>query len=203
MKTSYILIDYENVQPETLDALGLAAFKIKLFVGEKQPRMPVSLASALQSLGSAVEYIQISGSGRNALDMHIAYYIGKLSAEEPGSTFHVISKDNDYVPLIAHLKKSGIGCQRWSAMTGIAATTKAVPKAGRNPDPGNRVDEYIGILEKLPRARPAKLKTLTNSISARFSSQAITEAEVEALINELKRRGKIVVDGGKVTYELG
>jgi hypothetical protein len=36
--------------------------------------MPISLAKALQVLGKHGEYIEISGSGQNALDFHIAYY---------------------------------------------------------------------------------------------------------------------------------
>jgi hypothetical protein len=35
---------------------------------------------ALQALGSNGSYVKVSGHGRNALDFHIAYHIGKLSA---------------------------------------------------------------------------------------------------------------------------
>lgn len=198
LNPSYILVDYENIQPESLEGIDTASFKIRFFVGDKQPRMPVRLASAFQRLGKAVEYIQIEGSGRNALDMHIAFYIGKLSAAEPGCAFHVISNDNDYIPLIAHLRTLNISCQRWSAIDEIVPATKTVLKR----KPVSRVDKYIEFLERQSRARPKKLTTLTNSIKTLFRTEEITEAEVEDLIEKLKQRGKIAVDGGKVAYQL-
>lgn len=217
MKTAYILIDFENVQPDKVGALDGGAFKIKVFVGARQSRILLSMASALQALGPAVEYVQIEGSGRNALDLHIAYYIGRLSVEEPGCVFHVISKDTDYDPLIAHLKKLKIHCQRWSAITDIPHARAAAPKAApaprqaakplakavakSAPRPSNRVDEVVDNLEKRARARPSTLKALTSTVKSHYRAAGITDAEVEAIVDELKKRGVIAVKDGKVTYQ--
>ena len=73
MLTHYVLIDFENVQPKSLSALGGHPFKVKVFVGANQTKVPMDLARALQPMGENAEYIPISGNGRNALDLHVAF----------------------------------------------------------------------------------------------------------------------------------
>jgi hypothetical protein len=63
-----------------------------VFLGANQGNLPFEVAVSLQQLGSRAEYIEISGRGPNALDFHIAYYIGRLAAEEPSAYFHIISR---------------------------------------------------------------------------------------------------------------
>jgi hypothetical protein len=104
LKTNVILIDFENVQPKDLAQLRGRPFKTKVFCGANQTKVPFDLAAELQPLGPDAEYIKIQGTGPNALDFHIAYYIGRLSTEIPGATFHIVSKDKGFDPLIKHLK---------------------------------------------------------------------------------------------------
>ena len=77
---------------------------VVLFVGAKQAKVPFDLAVAMQALGEKAKYIKIAGSGRNALDFHIAFYVGELSTKEPDAYFYVISRDTGFDPLIKHLK---------------------------------------------------------------------------------------------------
>ncbi len=220
MKPAYILIDFENVQPDKIGALDTGAFKIKVFVGAKQSRVALGLASALQPMGNAVEYVQIEGSGRNALDLHIAYYIGRLSIEEPGAVFHIVSKDTDYDPLIDHLRGKKIQCQRWSTFGDIpharVATPKTAPapRAAAKPKPApksqaktalatsSQVDEVVENLRKRARAQPSTLKALTSTIKSHFRGIAMNDATVESIIETLKARGLIAVKDGKVSYQL-
>jgi hypothetical protein len=64
----------------------------------------VDFASTLQRLGTRAQYIRISGNGRNALDFHIAFYIGELAAKDPDAFFHIVSGDTGFAPLLQHLK---------------------------------------------------------------------------------------------------
>ncbi|MCE9523730.1 MAG: hypothetical protein K8S25_15030 [Alphaproteobacteria bacterium] len=221
MKPAYILIDFENVQPDKIGALDTGAFKIKVFVGAKQSRVALGLASALQPMGNAVEYVQIEGSGRNALDLHIAYYIGRLAVEEPGCVFHIVSRDTDYDPLIDHLRAKKIHCQRWSSFGDIpharvvapkaaqvaraAARPKALPKAAAKAAPvvSPQVDEIVDNLHKRAKARPSTLKALTSTIKSHFRGVGMTDAEVNAIVEALTKRGLIAVKDGKVTYSMG
>lgn len=83
MRTNFVLVDFENIQPKDLGLLQDGPFKVKLFLGPNQAKVPVALASSLQALGSNAEYVVLETAGNNALDFHIAYYIGVLSAEDP------------------------------------------------------------------------------------------------------------------------
>jgi len=103
MTTHFVLIDYENVQPKELGALRGGPFKVKLFLGANQSKIPVALAAALHALDA--EYLMLESGGSNALDFHIAYYIGVLSVQEPSAQFHIISKDTGFDPLIKHLSR--------------------------------------------------------------------------------------------------
>jgi hypothetical protein len=93
LKNNYILIDYENVQPKNLAILNGHPVKVIVFVGANQAKVPFDLASSLQALGSNAEYVKIRGNGSNALDFHIAFYIGQLAERDPYAYFHIISKD--------------------------------------------------------------------------------------------------------------
>jgi hypothetical protein len=104
MKMNYVLIDYENVQPERLSVFDAEHFKVLVFVGANQTKLSFEAAAALQKMGSKAEYIKISGQGSNALDFHVAFYIGHIAAQEPTAHFHIISKDAGFDPLVQHLK---------------------------------------------------------------------------------------------------
>ncbi|MDE2585262.1 MAG: hypothetical protein KGN39_07660, partial [Betaproteobacteria bacterium] len=58
-RTNYVLVDFENVQPQDIGLLKGGPFKVKVFLGPNQSKIPVSLAVALQSLGDNAEYISL------------------------------------------------------------------------------------------------------------------------------------------------
>ena len=51
MVTNYVLIDFENVQPRNLEILSNHPFKVFVFVGASQAKIPFELAAAMQHLG--------------------------------------------------------------------------------------------------------------------------------------------------------
>jgi hypothetical protein len=48
MKTNFVLIDLENVQPKNITLLNNGPFKIKVFLGSNQAKIPIDMARALQ-----------------------------------------------------------------------------------------------------------------------------------------------------------
>jgi len=129
--THFYLIDFENVQPKALDRLKPGTCQIKVFLGQQQTRLLLELVQALQPFGSDAEYIQIQGSGPDAVDFHIAFYIGRLAAAHPGATFDIISKDKGFDPLVRHMAKLGIGCRRLADIPGIRACRARGRDAGQ------------------------------------------------------------------------
>lgn len=223
MALLYVLIDFENVQPKVLDQLRPGAFRVKVFLGQHQSKLALELVQKLQSFGSDAEYIQIQGSGPDAVDFHIAFYIGLLSAQEPSASFTIISKDKGFDPLIRHLATRDIRCQRLvelpqltqakaSKPAAAAAVAPARPKSAKppvKPQPGAlspasttraRVRE---VLERLGKStKPAKLATLRSSIKAWFKP-ALDDHQVDSILQSLQASRKVLVSGTAVTYSLG
>lgn len=104
-----------------------------MFLGQNQSKVPVALSRVLQPFGTDVEYLQISGSGPNAVDFHIAFYIGRLAASWPDAKFTIVSKDTGFDPLVKHLASLKIACNRSASITGAvkSASPKVAPAVGR------------------------------------------------------------------------
>ena len=135
MTTPFFLIDFENVQPKALDRLQPGAARIKVFLGQHQSRLMLDLVQALQSFGKDAEYIQIHGSGPDAVDFHIAFYIGRLAPAHPGASFTIVSKDRGFDPLVKHLGTLGIKCQRLPDIPEPAKGKAASPASGKTATP--------------------------------------------------------------------
>jgi hypothetical protein len=198
LKTEFVLVDFENVQPKDLELLKRGSYRIKIFLGTHQGKIPVAMVRAVQAFGTAAEYIQINGGGHNALDFHIAYYIGQLAAAAPGAHFHVISKDTGFDPLIKHIEEQGISCQR---SVSIAAISLAPTTISGSESLEDKTDTVVANLAKRKAAKPRTLKTLRTTIKALFGSQ-LAEEELGRVIEELARRKVIRIADGKVQYEL-
>lgn len=128
---AYLLVDFENVQPSTLGTHVPPESDdsyVMLFAGEQQSKIDLSLAKALQPFGPRAEYIQIVGTGKDALDFHIAYYIGRLAAEHPGAKFIILSKDTGFDPLIKQLTQHNVTCIRVRSIDDKAPAKAAPPK---------------------------------------------------------------------------
>ena len=196
LKTNFLLVDFENVQPDNVGILNGRSFKIKVFVGVNQAKIPFELARTLHAFGPDAEYVQIAGNGKNALDFHIAYYIGRLAAENPDASFYVISKDTGFDPLIKYLAAKGVSCQRSIAIPDIFGS-----KLSTSEPVANNIDAIIANLAIRKTGRPKTLKTLRGTINGLFRNK-LPDAELDALIEKLTKRGVIKVVDGKVNYEL-
>ena len=194
VKKTFVLIDYENVQPDAMAALEREHFNVIVFVGANQAKVTYEVASVLQRMGDRAMYIKIAGTGGNALDFHIAYYIGKLSAEEPDADFYIVSKDTGFDPLIQYLKSKNITSCR-------VKTIQEMPlgKSASKQSAHDRVLAVIANLEKSGAAKPRTRKTLAGAINSWFQ-KSLSEAEIERIIAELIKKGIVVVNELKVSY---
>lgn len=128
MKLDIFLIDFENVQPAGVGRLAPGTCKIKLFLGQNQTKIPVELGRALLPFGSDVEFLSISGSGPNAVDFHIAFYIGHLASLHPGARFSIVSADTGFDPLVRHISSTlSISCRRIRELPGDTAPKEGAP----------------------------------------------------------------------------
>ena len=194
MRNNIVLIDFENVQPQSLDQLAQDHFRVLVFVGANQTKLPFETAAALQKMGSRAEYIKIAGNGSNALDFHIAYYIGAISCTDPTAYFHIVSKDAGFDPLIQHLKSKKVFAGRVKDINEIPLVKVTVTKS-----PEERVKIVLDKLSQPKVTKPRTVKTLSSSISSYFQKQ-ISEEEVAAVVEAMASQGAISITGTKVSY---
>lgn len=106
-KRVIVLLDYENVQPSPQSVECLReADTVRLFVFANSCGVSLPLVSALQPLGAKVEYVQISQTGKNALDFHIACALGLLAnTAPPDCHVFVVSADHGYDSMIGWINR--------------------------------------------------------------------------------------------------
>jgi hypothetical protein len=196
LPTNYVLIDFENVQPKNFEIIANQSFKIFIFIGANQTKVPLDIAAAMQEFGENAKYIKISGNGQNSLDFHIAFYIGQLSLEDPEGYFHVISKDSGFDPLIEHLKNKNIRIQRERDLAEIPILRLASATSN-----GEKITAIIKNLVGRGQSKPRKLKTLANTINSLFTNK-LEDGELMSLIKMLQERKYIIVNQGNVSYKL-
>jgi hypothetical protein len=194
MRSNIVLIDFENVQPDSPQLLALEHFRVLLFIGANQTRLPFETVAAMQKLGVRAEYIKIAGNGSNALDFHIAYYIGVISANEPSAYFHIVSRDTGFDPLIKHLKSKKILAARVNSIGEIP-----IVKVAASQSLEERLQIAVDKLAQPKTTKPRTLKALSRSIAAFFLHQ-LSEEEVAAVVAALVKRGLISVADQKVRY---
>jgi hypothetical protein len=210
MKTNHIFIDFENVQRHDIGFLRDQPCKVYVFVGSNQSKIPFDLVSAIQKLGEQAEYIKIEGTGHNALDFHIAFYVGRMAERDPEGNFIIVSNDKGFNPLIEYLRDNKISAQRVADVAAITITKQAGPAsvsaARRSGSAPASADEKIKAIVKNLRdrgqSRPRNLKTLHNVVHALFLKK-LDEKKLEELIEQLKKLGIITVNAqGRVSYKL-
>lgn len=133
------LVDYENVQPlaEELQGVDVARHRLKIFHGPGQNSLPIRLAAALLPIGSAVELIQCEKPGKDALDFHLAFHLGRLSVQHPQAHFVIVSRDRKgFAQLVEHGIKLGCKVTLVPSLLDIAALkspAKTLPEPASTP----------------------------------------------------------------------
>lgn len=195
MRRNVVLIDFESVQPDTLEALHPDHFEVFLFCGASQTKIPFDIAASLQKLGARAQYIKIAGVGPNALDFHIAYYIGRVAAEDPSAFFHIVSCDKGFDPLIQHLKSQNMQAGRWPSIQEIPG----LKNNGTVKHPGERAEAFLAKL-KLPKTpKPKTEKALSNAIKTHLQP-GLDDAEVARILRAIVATGYLSIAAGKIVY---
>lgn len=212
MRTNYVLVDYENVQLASLNRLQDEQFRVLVFLGPTNTKLNVDLVITMQKLGARADYIRLETPGHNALDFHLAYYLGTLSALQPDAYFHIISKDTGFDPLIKHLKSKKIYCTRSHTideMPCFATITSPKPVetvptiSSQTNDDSFNMQFQIAIDDLISRkaSKPRTVATLKNTIQAKLgktNSQELTEKVYQAMV----KKGFAKVTGTKISYSL-
>lgn len=190
----YVYVDYENMGniKKLLPIEGQYFF----FIGNTQNSIPKSLVMATN--GIKVEWIAIEGSGKNALDFHIAYYLGK-KISEPDTMHYILSKDKGYDPLVLSINKTAKSeiVKRIISLEDLKSHD--VKENTENVDPN-----YTTLVNKLnsmaKSKRPKSEKKLESFIKTQVFSK-MDDTAIKKLIDELYRN-KIISKGqnNRISY---
>ena len=196
MKTT-LFIDYENVQNVALTQLAGKNLDIKLFVGNLQNKIPFSIVNEAQSLGDKLEWIKIEGQGKNALDFHIAFFLGYYSSQNDIDEFIILSKDKGYDPLVKYLNSRNTKCRRINSI--LELTSTRTEEAQFKDEKFNKVLENLNKIPK--QKRPRKRNTLRKHIKSLFNNK-IEDNEVDSIIDHMFIREQVSEMNHNISYNM-
>lgn len=185
-----LLVDLENVQRIDLSAVPDDT-RVMVFYGITQKNLPEGLVVQAQPLGPRLTWVKIAGQGPNALDFHIAFYLGQILTHRPNAQCVILSRDGGFDPLIRHLQSLGRACRR------VANLKDAFPNRLRM-----EADHFARLLMllKKEKSRPAKRKGLAGKVKSWFPN--LTDDERLALIQRLFEESTVRESEEILTYAL-
>jgi len=192
--TKILLVDYENVQNINLEKIPKKDFMVYLFIGESQNKIPFNMVIDAQKFGEKLIWIKIDGNGSNALDFHIAFYLGNMANEKSNDEYIILSKDKGFDPLIRYVLKKNIKCKR------INSINEIFPNESTSIKNISELEKVIDNLKKIgkpkrPRKRSTLIKHMKTLIGKQFSDQAIND-----LVDELFIEKYITEENGNLKY---
>jgi hypothetical protein len=194
MHDRVLLVDFENVHKLDL-ALIPSDVVVLVFFGASQKSVTREFHKAARQLGERCVEIDIHGQGKNALDFHLAFYLGEYLAKAPSAELIILSKDKGFDPLIHHL------CERKFNVRRANSQAEAFPAKATVAGIEARVQRMFDVLRKMEKnARPRKRKGLLAHIANHFKDASV--ADVEKLVEQLFADGRVGEANGALIYKL-
>lgn len=220
----HVFVDFENVPKANLSAVQGTPVHVTLLIGKNQKKLDTSFSLQLHQFAAQVTPIEVGASGRNALDITLACYLGRAVQRMPDAEFFIVSKDKDYDPMIAHLKATGVKVARHDAFAALPFL-KPVKKSGSTKPPfqvkteaaanpnvpikqavpaakKKSADAYAKLLEQIRNGkhRPGTRAKLMHHIHTVYGQKSTTEQQTFVVNRLINDRIISIDDKDKVTY---
>ena len=206
---THILVDFENVQPNDFDLLDGDRCRVVIFLGPHQNKLGLDVVQSLQRLGENVTYVQSEKKAKNALDFHIAFYLGRLleerSKSDPSRSKRdrvvVVTKDGGFDGLLTHIRSLGYDATTAATIGEAIGQGPDEISAKRCPSKANALSKAIANLREHPRSRPSTRAALERHIATVLGGKAASSA-AQNVISALELAGVVKVAGKAVQYFL-
>jgi hypothetical protein len=214
MNQSILLVDYENIGKIELGEIP-AGVLVPFFFGASQKSVPKEFLKAALNLRERFVPIDIEGQGKNALDFHIAYYMGEYLTRSPDYACIILSKDKGFDPLIKHLVLRGFAVRRANSLreafpASASGARRPAEQPRRSAASGARASAdgaHAGVHENAlhwlaggaKTRRPRTRKALAAHLYSHFSKK-IPDAEIQVIIDKLVAAGHLGELNGKIAY---
>ena len=206
----WAFIDYENIGKLTDLDLNPYAY-VLLFLGAQQTK--VEFAQVAKQ-GPTYFTFRVSESGKNSLDMHLAYYLGIFGNKlDKRVCFDVISKDQDFAPIVRTISQKR-PCRLLSreavlakkaakpavAKPPAAKPPAAKPAVAKPPAQVTKLEQRIAKIlspdcKHRPKTRTALYNHLKSGLNPANSAQL-----VEQKLQQLLEGKAMSFEGDKVHY---
>ncbi len=176
----YIYIDYEN--KGDIKEFPKIDGRYYVFVGAKQnPKIAPS---------QNVNIIKIEGSGKNAADLHIAFYLQKYINVTDVEHF-IVSNDKGFDVLVKHINNDGKKVSRIESLNQVLN----LPQIDKSTEV-----KALSNLMAISHNRPKSEKTLKSHLKALFMKECLSENEILNLISRMFSSKIIVKKDNRLAY---
>jgi len=172
MNEIVVFVDFENFNTIDLDRLPSSA-RLEIFYGAHQNKPIMALAQRAKRLRLPIDPIEVREQGRNALDFHIAFHLGRVVSENPSARCIILSADKGFDALVGYMERNGYDCRR------VPNQFEWLPPLTDN---AKRVVDQLAKVER-PK-RPRKRDTLRRHAESRFGGR-LTDSDLSQLMAEL------------------
>jgi len=191
-----LMIDYENIQGLTFDGLDPENIEVWFFVGKSQNKIPFELVESTQPFGKSLKWIKIEGNGKNNLDFHMVFELGRLSMGKEGPLdIFILSKDKGFDPVIQYANRVGLKAKRIVNLSQLPSSEQGTPKSTHT------AAVIINLSKIPPPRRPRTRSSLAIHLKNTFSGR-MEEKDIETIVEQLFVEGKISESGNRLKYEL-
>lgn len=189
-----ILVDFENIQKFDFDNIDTTNTNIAIFVGKSQNKIPFSLVEKAQSFGDRLIWVKIAGDGKNNLDFHLAFELGRLCERmDKDVELIILSKDSGYDSLIRYVNELGIKTRRIANPAELSDSKKQLPSS-------NFTKYIVNNLNKIDgQKRPRTLRTLKKHIESLLREKA-GASEIDAILEEMFISGLLSEINNRLKY---
>jgi hypothetical protein len=193
-----LLVDYENVGQVELDTIPNGV-RVLFFFGASQRSVPTTFLRSALKLGERFVPIDIEGRGKNALDFHIAFYLGEYLARAPSARCVILSNDKGFDPLIKHLAGRRLAVRR---APNVKEAFPASRLSTRDEMPKLEAAKQAAIqwLSAIQRnKRPRKRKGLVAYLYSHFAKK-LPESQIQDLVDRMIADEELAEVSGTITY---
>ena len=191
-----ILVDFENIQKLDFDHIDTTNTNLAIFVGKSQNKIPFALVEKAQAFGDRLVWVKIAGDGKNNLDFHLAFELGRLCERmDKEIELIVLSKDSGYDSLIRYVNEIGIKTRRIANPAELSDSTKQLPTS-------NFTNYIANNLRKIDnQKRPRTRRTLKKHIESLLREKAGAN-EIDAIFEEMFIKGFLSEVNNRLKYNI-
>ena len=211
----HVFVDFENVPSVDLTPIADLPVLVTLLIGGVQNKLDTDFVEQIHAHAAKVRLVKLATSGRNALDLTLAYYLGRAVVEHETSELHIVSKDKDFEPLIAHLRARNVHITRSESFAALPFLPQKKPVAATRE---RRVTQKkAAVVEKVPppdrigkvlvrlqnshsRNRPSTDRALRAHLRNALGKES-SEEKIEAVLDQLRASRVLTIDSqNRVVY---